>query len=236
MTERRSERPSPSRADGEGLRVIAKTPPADSGRRLAAVCIAAAIAVTLAGWWWQPASVRSAHAAARVEPRAETDRDGAAREGADRGGTAVASTGRAPSRAQSQAASQQEPPAVPSSDPDDLAAYFQPGDPEPSGAQVIQALQQAGVRTGLGAFNPPGTSPPLLGLAVPEDYELPTGYVRHHQVTDEGVAIEPVLMFAPGFVLRDARGRPVAMPQDRIVPPELAPPGLPLRPIRIPQH
>lgn len=219
MTARRPEDPSPSRADGEGQRVIAKAPPAQSGRRTAA-WIAAAIAVTLAGWWWQPASVRSARAA---ELRAQTT---------DRGIAAAPAVGRAPTRPH---ASPQEP-AVPSNDPDDLAAYFKPGDPEPSGAQVIQALQQAGVRTGIGAFNPPGTSPPLMGLAVPEDYRLPEGYVRHHQVTDEGVPIEPVLMFAPGFALRDAKGKPIAMPEDRIVPPELAPPGLPLRPIRIPAH
>lgn len=123
---------------------------------------------------------------------------------------------------------------MPDPDPDDLAAYFQAGDPEPTGAQVIEALQQAGVRTGLGAFNPPGTSPPLVGLAVPEDFALPPGYVRHHQVTDEGVAIEPILMFSPDFVLHDAQGRPIAMPADRVVPPALAPPGLPLRQIQIP--
>ena len=33
----------------------------------------------------------------------------------------------------------------------------------------------------------------------------------------------------------DARGKPIAMPADRVVPPELAPPGLPLRRVRIPR-
>ena len=122
---------------------------------------------------------------------------------------------------------------MPSNDPNDLAAYFQPGDPEPTGAEVITALQEAGVRTGLGAFNPPGTSPPLEGLAVPADFKLPKGYVRHHQVTDEGVPIEPILMFSADFTLYDAQGRPVAMPANRVVPPELAPPGLPLRRVRV---
>ena len=124
---------------------------------------------------------------------------------------------------------------MPDSDPDDLANYFRPGDPEPSGADLIRGLQSAGVRTGLGAFNPPGTSPPLEGLAVPEGFPLPEGYVRHHQVTDEGVPIEPIMMFSPDFVLHDARGKPIAMPADRVVPPELAPPGLPLRRVRIPR-
>jgi hypothetical protein len=116
--------------------------------------------------------------------------------------------------------------------PDDLATYVRPGDPEPTGAEVITALQQSGVRTGLGAFNPPGTSPPLDGLAVPDDFDVPEGYVRHHQVTDEGVPIEPILMFSPGVTLRDASGQAVAIPADRVVPPELAPPGLPLRWVR----
>lgn len=122
---------------------------------------------------------------------------------------------------------------MPSNDPDDLAAHFRPGDPEPTGAEVIEALHEAGVRTGLGAFNPPGTSPPLVGLAVPDGFLLPPGYVRHHQVTDEGVPIEPILMFSPDFILYDAQGKPIPMPANRVVPPGLAPPGLPLRPVQI---
>ena len=118
-------------------------------------------------------------------------------------------------------------------DPNDLAAYLRPGDPEPSMANVIRALNEAGIRTGIGAFNPPGTSPPLEGLAVPADFVLPEGYVRHHQVTDEGEPIEAILMFAPDAVMRDARGRPITLPADRVVPPELAPIGLPIRRVRI---
>jgi hypothetical protein len=121
---------------------------------------------------------------------------------------------------------------MPSGDPDDLASYFRPGDPVPSTANLIKALNDAGVRTGIAAFNPPGTSPPLEGLAVPADFALPPGYVRHHQVTDEGVSIEPILMFSPDLVLRDAQGRPIALPENRVVPPELAPPGLPRRWVR----
>lgn len=123
---------------------------------------------------------------------------------------------------------------APGADRNDLAAYFRPGDPEPTGAELIQALHETGIRTGIGAFNPPGTSPPLIGLVVPDGFVLPEGYVRHHQVTDGGEPIAPILMFAPGFRLLDAQGRPVAMPEDRVVTPELAPPGLPLRRVRIP--
>jgi len=223
MSERKRAQAPSSRADGAGLRVIAKPAQTGDARRWGAACLAVVVAGALTGWWLWLAPRAHAGAHAGGMPPAPVQRDEAA-----------AHVGGSPPAAE--AAPRPEPPAMPSNDPDDLAAYFRPGDPEPTGAQVIQALNQAGVRTGIGAFNPPGTSPPLLGLAVPADYELPTGYVRHHQVTDEGVPIEPVLMFAPGFVLRDARGRPIAMPEDRIVPPELAPPGMPQRKITIPKH
>ena len=101
-------------------------------------------------------------------------------------------------------------------------------------SEVIDRLHQAGVYTGLGAFNPPGTRPPMVGLAVPEEAALPPGYVRHYQATDDGQRIEPILMFAPDFQLLDSQKRPVEMPKNRVVPPELAPPGFPIRPIVIP--
>lgn len=115
----------------------------------------------------------------------------------------------------------------------DLADHV-PAGSAPSMSEVIEALHARGIRTGLGAFNPPGTRPALIGLAVPEDFELPPGYVRHHQATDDGQRIEAILMFAPDFRLFDAQGRELALPADRVVPPELAPPGLPLRRIVLP--
>jgi len=36
-------------------------------------------------------------------------------------------------------------------------------------------------------------------------------------------------MFHPDYELVDAQGNPVAMPENRIVPPEMAPPGLPVQ-------
>ena len=115
----------------------------------------------------------------------------------------------------------------------DLRSYVMRGE-NPTMNEVIKRLHEQGVHTGLGAFNPPGTNPPLVGLAVPKDFALPAGYVRHHQVTDDGQTIEPILMFAPDFQMVDAANRPVEMPKDRVVPPELAPAGLPLRRIVIP--
>jgi hypothetical protein len=115
----------------------------------------------------------------------------------------------------------------------DLADFVNEGE-RPTMAEVIERLHQAGVHSGLGAFTPPGTRPPLVGLAVPEDFPLPEGYVRHYQATDDGQRIEPILMFAPDRTFVDAAGRPVEIPKDRVVPPELAPPGLPIRRVVIP--
>jgi hypothetical protein len=128
------------------------------------------------------------------------------------------------------------PPAwEPGTDPTpDLSAYLNPGE-TPTMAEVIDRLHQAGVYSGLGAFSPPGTRPPLVGLAVPEDFALPEGYVRHHQATDDGQRIEPILMFSPDYRFVDAAGNRIAIPDDGVVPPELAPPGLPIRRIVIPE-
>ncbi len=115
----------------------------------------------------------------------------------------------------------------------DITDYINDGE-KPTMAEVINRLHQAGVHTGLGAFSPPGTRPPLIGLAVPEDFVLPEGYVRHYQATDDGQRIEPILMFSPDHQFFDAAHRPITIPRDRVVPPELAPPGMPIRRIVVP--
>ena len=119
-------------------------------------------------------------------------------------------------------------------DPNDLANYAVPGQPAPTMGEVISGLHKVGIRTGLGAFNPPGTSPPLVGLAVPEDYPLPEGYVRHFQATDDGQAIEPILMYSPDYEFLDAAGQAIEIPADRVVRVAQAPAGLPIRQVRIP--
>jgi hypothetical protein len=115
----------------------------------------------------------------------------------------------------------------------DLSDFVNAGE-KPTMGEVIDRLHQAGVHSGLGAFSPPGTRPPLVGLAVPDDFVLPEGYVRHHQTTDDGQNIEAILMFSPDRPPVDAANRPIPIPKDRVVPPELAPPGLPIRRIVIP--
>jgi hypothetical protein len=120
-----------------------------------------------------------------------------------------------------------------SQDPNDLAHYVAAGE-APKMEDVIQRLHEAGIHSGLGAFNPPGTSPPMIGLAVPDDYVLPQGYVRHFQATDDGQRIEPILMYSPDFEFFDSAGQPINIPDNRVVPGNMAPPGLAIRPITIP--
>src|SRR5262245_25047306 len=84
-------------------------------------------------------------------------------------------------------------------------------------------------RSGLRAFPPMGTKPIKRGIVVPDDFELPPGYVRHFQSTDDGHRLPAILMFSPDYEWVDAQGHPIALPADRIVPPEMAPPGLPIK-------
>ena len=191
------------------------------GRTLIVVLLAAACGAALF-LLWAPARTGSGHgdpvpAAASLPARASAPLAGAARAPDPSPGPVAAAR-------------------LPEGDADptrDLSSYVARGD-NPSMAEVIERLHQQGVRSGLGAFTPPGTSPPLVGLAVPEDFALPKGYVRHHQATDDGQRIEAILMFAPDFQLLDAANKPVEMPKNLVVPPELAPPGMPIRRIVIP--
>jgi hypothetical protein len=88
--------------------------------------------------------------------------------------------------------------------------------------------------SGIAAFPPPGTDPPKVGILVPDDFELPDGYVRHYQATDDGELLPPILMFHPDFEFRDENGQLIELPKDLIVPPELAPPGMPIEPLELP--
>ncbi|HYC57196.1 MAG TPA: hypothetical protein VEL28_19855 [Candidatus Binatia bacterium] len=101
--------------------------------------------------------------------------------------------------------------------------------------EYIEALRAAGETGGIAAYPPPGSSPPLSGNVVPEDYALPEGYVRHYQSTDGGKQLEPILMFSPDYDFFDENGNPVPIPKNRVVPPEMVPPDLPLRTLDVPQ-
>lgn len=216
--------PEPSHPDGDGVRIIRRQARGGRSRRWAQV-VGLLLAVVAGAVYLLDLQPTQSPAAVAVEhvPVAPP--------------THVAVRPLAARRAAPTVPYEQELPDdfdVPSSDPDDLASYIAPSDRVPSMAEVITALHDVGIHEGLGAFNPPGTSPPLAGLAVPEDFDLPEGYVRHYQVTDEGVPIEPILMFSPDFEFYDDDGNAVALPENRVVPPELAPPGLPIQPVEIP--
>ena len=215
----------PSRPDRHGRPAWGPSP----WRVLAALAVAAGVA-----WWAWPAAPPSPPPAAPATAVAPLQLPS----------TVQAASAPPPAVAAALPAATTAPTALPAPriprlrDPDgdqtpDLADYVNEGE-RPTMADVINRLHQAGVRTGLGAFSPPGTRPPLIGLAVPDDFALPAGYVRHYQATDDGQRIEPLLMFAPDAKILDAAGQPVVLPKDRVVPPELAPAGLPLRRIVVP--
>jgi hypothetical protein len=84
------------------------------------------------------------------------------------------------------------------------------------------------VPSGIGLFPPPGTDPVKVGIIVPEGFELPEGYVRHYQVTDDGKDLPPILMFHPDYDWVDEAGKHVDVSQDRVVPPDLVPEGMPI--------
>jgi hypothetical protein len=72
-------------------------------------------------------------------------------------------------------------------------------------------------------------------VIVPETYELPAGYVRYHQVTDDGKRLDPILMFSPDYEFTDSDGEALVLPEDGIVPADMVPPGLPVRMLEIPK-
>lgn len=91
-----------------------------------------------------------------------------------------------------------------------------------------------GGETGIALFHP-GTKPIKKGIVVPDDFPLPSGYLRHYQTTDEGQQLPAILMFHPDYKPVDASGNPLPIPENRIVPPELAPPGLPIKMLDVPE-
>jgi hypothetical protein len=98
----------------------------------------------------------------------------------------------------------------------------------------VNQLDSHGDHTGIFAFNPPGTKPIKGGLLVPEGYQLPPGYLRHYQTTDDGEQVGPILMFHPDYHPVGADGKPIELPADGVVPPELAPPDMPLQALEPP--
>ncbi len=90
--------------------------------------------------------------------------------------------------------------------------------------------------TGIAVFPPPGTKPIKRGIVVPEGIELPPGYIRHYQTTDDGRQLPPILMFHPDYHPVDENGDPIPLPEDRVVPPDMAPPGMPTETLQVPDE
>lgn len=88
---------------------------------------------------------------------------------------------------------------------------------------------------GIHAFPALGTSPPLVGVIVPDDFELPPGFVRHYQSSDDGKSLPAILMYHPTRPPLDERGEPIPVTADRIVPPERVPPGMPVQLLELPK-
>lgn len=115
--------------------------------------------------------------------------------------------------------------------------------PEPAAAAPAPASQDQPATNDLGedqpmgiaVFPPPGTKPILRGYVVPDTFEVPEGYVRHYQTTDRGHQLPPILLFHPDYQLLDPQGQPIQMPKDRVVPPELLPPGMPAQRLDLPE-
>lgn len=199
------------------------TPPSAQGGGVAWKLLAAVLVLAAAGYLLWPGHGVTGHA-----------RDTAGGiDAAQAGGSGAMDAAHSMDTGNAGAIARTLPRGVPTRDLSEVVSLA-PGRAAPGMGEVIERLHREGIRDGLGAFNPPGTSPPLVGIAVPEDYPLPEGYVRHHQTTDDGQDIEAILMFSPDYQFFDAAGRPIQVPANRVVPPEWAPPGLPIRQVRIP--
>ena len=93
-------------------------------------------------------------------------------------------------------------------------------------ADAIVALREEGIHDGIAAFGIPGSHPPKAGIIVPEELELPEGYVRHYQSTDDGEQLPAILMFHPDYEFVNEAGEVVKLPEDGVVRPDMAPPGI----------
>lgn len=89
---------------------------------------------------------------------------------------------------------------------------------------------------GIHAFPPLGTRPQLSGVIVPDDFELPPGYARHFQSTDDGRRLPPILMFDPVNPPLDEWGEPIDIPTDRVVPADRVPAGMPVEILEPPER
>ncbi len=119
--------------------------------------------------------------------------------------------------------------------PETAPAGASGGEEELHARDVIPALIASGEKGGIALFPLPGTEPIKTGVIVPEDFELPEGFVRHFQTDDDGNRLPPILTVHPDYDLVNERGEVVPLPVSRVVPPHLAPAGMPIRMLAVPK-
>jgi hypothetical protein len=112
------------------------------------------------------------------------------------------------------------------------ARAAQPVEP-PSREDAPFSMGKPGETSGIKLFPAMGTKPTKIGIVVPDDFELPEGYVRHFQAGEDGELLPAILLFHPDFEWVDDAGEPIPLPPDRVVPPELAPPGMPIEMLEV---
>jgi hypothetical protein len=121
---------------------------------------------------------------------------------------------------------------IPATPPDAPASR---ADESPAREDPIVGFGPPGEKTGMALFPPMGSKPIKIGIVVPEEFEVPEGYVKHYQATEDGELLPAILLFHPDYEWVDETGAAIEMPADRVVPPSLAPPGLPIRLLEPPQ-
>lgn len=109
-----------------------------------------------------------------------------------------------------------------------------PTDP-PAREDAPFSFGPAGEKTGMALFPPHGTKPIKIGIVVPEDFEVPEGYLRHYQSNDDGELLPAILLFHPDYQWVDEAGEVVELPADGVVPADMAPPGLAIEMLEMPE-
>jgi hypothetical protein len=226
----RTARTTKTRAAGDGVRITRDPGPRKEIRlgvaALALAGLAVLAAVMLFGGEPGP---RATHASAPSEERVEGE------PAAPAGGAQVRVAAHPRKSMAAPAPVAAPPPSRPTQEPESApAAQARAADGGPP-THEEPAFSLGPPGTGISAFPKPGSDPVKIGIVVPEDFELPEGFVRHHQVTDDGVGLPAILMFHPDYEFVDEDGRPLAIPADRVVPQELAPPGLEVKLLEVPE-
>ncbi|MBX3024291.1 hypothetical protein KF840_05195 [bacterium] len=229
-----AEHPRERRASTDGVRVF-ETRRGRAIRRLRTIGATVAVIVALVVAWrmLQPTRPHGTSPAG-AGTSATASLPAAAQPAAGAAVRLTRSTRRAPTREVTPAGDAAPPAANPAPEGDADAAATGEALPEWVG-ELVERLRTQDGKSGIGVFPPRGTNPLKSGLIVPDDFTLPEGYVRYYQVTDDGQRLAPILMFSPDYDFVDQSGQRIDIPADGVVPPELAPPGLPLQRLALPE-